>query len=352
MSKLAVALASNWLPKGWAEISRESTEVQVAFKLGHLDPENQANPLLTSGNPTATVDGETVSVHGITPRGTMTKFFEGMTKMAESGWMKGYTPTDVANLRQQFNKLRDEKYDVLAFFTITRYEDAAGAKQALEQQLALRTGGFGDLKLPGSDGKLTSYLDNEQVKQHIPAEQLASVKAMLKKATAEYKDQTVVAGMKTSLGTVLGYPAVVTEMDNPEYLRQEEAKKKPKYVPDKSKFQGGGFDPLAGKGVLPQKPKPEPPAKKIKSCLAIQVGRYVLMGDLLSMLNVLPSGKTFHESLTKTDTYVEKEKVEGKMYTTKHLIPVASTLANEGYANREQVSLILTTVIDALKNKN
>jgi hypothetical protein len=349
VNKLTLNLAGSWLPKEWEEVSREGTEMQLTLKLGHIDPENKANPILTSGNPVANVGGETVSVHGIDSRGTMTKFFESMTKMAETGWMKGYTPAKIDDIRKQFNAVRNEKYDTVAFVVIIRYENEAGAKQALEQQLALRTGGFGDLKIPGMNGQLTSYLDNEQVKQAMSAEQQKLVKEMLAKATTEYKNKTAEAGMKSFITTELGYPAVMTEMDNPEYLRQEEAKKKPKYVPDKSKFRGGGFDPLAGKGVLPKKPKSEPPSPKIKSCVAMQVGRYLLSGDLLAMLNMLPSGETFHESLTKTNTYIEKENVEGQMYTTKHLIPVASNYASEGYANQEQAKEILKKIISSLK---
>ena len=88
-TKLNLNLSSGWLPKGWVEVSREGNEAMVTFKFSHLDPENQANPLLVSGSPTAEVNGETVSVHGITPRGTMTKFFDSMTAMAATGWMEG-----------------------------------------------------------------------------------------------------------------------------------------------------------------------------------------------------------------------------------------------------------------------
>lgn len=92
MSDLKLILPKDWLSPQWEEISREKSEVQITIKLGHIDPENKADSLLTSGNLVATVDGEAVSVHGISTRGTMTKFFETMTKIAASGWMQGYTP--------------------------------------------------------------------------------------------------------------------------------------------------------------------------------------------------------------------------------------------------------------------
>ena len=54
---------------------------------------------------------------------------------------------------------------------------------------------------------------------------------------------------------------------------------------------------------------------------------------------------TFCEALRKHKTYVETEKVEGQTYTTKHLVPVESNYATEGYANKEEVEKMLTGVI-------
>lgn len=337
----------NRLPKGWEEVSRQGNDQQITIKLGHIDPENKANPLLVSGQTTAVVGGEAVSVHGITPKGTMTKFFDGMTKMAATGLMKGYTPEKIGDIRKQFNVMQNEKYDMSPSISVIRYENNAMAKEMLENQLTLRTEGFGALKLPGADGKVVDYLDNEYIKSFIPEDKRELISKEMKKATEEYKEKIKEEKMEFSMGSLLGFPAVFMETENPEYKRLEEAKKRPKQKVDKNKFQGGGFDPLAGKGILPQKPK-LPPQKTFRSCMAFQVGRYVISGDLLSMMGVLPEGREFRESLTKTGTFVEKERVEGYEYTTKHLIPVASNFAEEGYANREDVEKILKTVIDSL----
>lgn len=341
----------NWLPKGWEEVSRDGNDQQVNIKLGHIDPENKANPLLVSGETSAVVGGEAVSVHGIAPRGTMTKFFDSMTKMAATGWMKGYTPKKIGEIRQQFNVMQNEKYDMSPSLSIIRYDDVAMAKEMLKNQLTLRTDGFGALKLPGADGKMVDYLDNENIKQFIPEDKRKLMAEAMKKATEEYKEKIKEEKMDFFTGSLLGYSAVFMEAENPEYTRLEEAKKRPKPKVDKNRFQGGGFDPLAGKGILPQKPK-LPPEKTIRSCMAFQVGCYVISGDLLSMMSVLPKSSDFRESLTKTGTFVEKERVEGQEYTTKHLIPVASNYAEEGYANQEDVEKILKTVIDTLTDKN
>jgi len=339
------------LPKGWEEVSRQENDLQVTIKLGHINPEDKANPLLVSGDTSAVVGGEAFSVHGIAPKGTMTKFFDSMTKMAATGWMKGYTPDKIGVIRKQFNVMQGERYDMSPSLSIIRYNDVATAKEMLKNQLTLRTDGFGAIKLPGTGGKTVSYLDNEYIKSFIPEDKRELVDDEMKKATQEYKEKIKEEKINFSTGTLLGYPAVFMEAENPEYTRLEATKKRPKPKVDKNKFRGGGFDPLAGKGILPQKPK-LPPKKTIKSCMAFQVGHCIISGDLLSLMAVLPAGKEYSESLTKTGTFIEKEKVEGREYTTKHLIPVASNYAEEGYANRDDVEKILKTIIDSLTEKN
>lgn len=341
-NRLTTNLPKNWLPKGWVEISQEGNENMVTFKLCHLDPENQANPLLTSGNSTAVVNGETVSVHGITPRGTMTKFFDTMTAFAATGWMEGYTPQKITEIRGDFNKMQDEKYDSTYYISICLYPDETQAQQALQNQLDFPTKGL-------DYSKLFQNLQNPEVKKFLSPEQQKNMEQLIQQ-TKNLKLPTPPnnPGIKYFMDKYYGYPAVYSEMENPEYQRF--IAPKPKAKPrDPNQFQGGGFDPLAIKGILPKKPKPDPPPKTFKGCLAIKVGKYIISGTLLSAIYFLPKGEAFHESLTKTNTYIEKEKVEGEMYTTKHLIPVASTYSTEGYATQEQVEKIITLIIDSLK---
>ena len=341
-NQLTIKLPANWLPKNWVEVSQEGNESMVTFKLCHLDPENQANPLLTSGNPTAVVNGETVSVHGITPRGTMTKFFDAMTALAATGWMEGYTPQKITDIRGKFNQMQDEKYDSTYYVSVCLYPDETQAKQALQNQLDLHTKSL-------DYGKLFQNLQNPQVLKKLTPEQKKSMELITQQTkNIKLPPNQNTPGVKYFMDKYAGYPAVFSEMDNPEYQRF--IAPKPKAKPrDPNKFQGGGFDPLAGKNLLPTPPKPTTPPKTIKSCLAFKIGKYIISGTLISALDILPKGETFHESLTKTNTYIEKEKVEGEMYTTKHLIPVASTYATEGYVYQEQGEKIIKTIIDSLK---
>ncbi|MFA5750131.1 MAG: hypothetical protein WC895_02830 [Candidatus Shapirobacteria bacterium] len=340
-NQLTINLSSNWLPNGWVKVSQEGNENMVTYKLCHIDPESQANQLLVSGNPTAVVNGETVSVHGITPRGTMTKFFDAMTTLAATGWMEGYTPQKITEIRGDFNKMQDEKYDSTYYISVCLYPDETQAQQALQNQLDLHTKGL-------DYGKLFQNLQNPEVQKFLTSEQKKNME-LLTQQTKNIKLPTPPSdlGIKYFMDKYADYPAVFSEMDNPEYQRF--IAPKPKVKPrDPNKFQGGGFDPLAGKNILLKPPKPTTPPKTIKGFLALKIGKYIISGTLLSAIYFLPKGETFHESLTKTNTYIEKEQVEDKMYITKHLIPITSSYTTEGYATQEQVEKIITSIIDSL----
>lgn len=347
VNTLNLNLSKNWLLKGWEEISRDGNENQLTIKIGHINPEEKADPLLTGGSQTATVNGEAVSVHSISTRGTMTKFFETMTKMAASGWMQGYTPEMIQQLRGQFNKVQNEKYDTSSDVTITRYPDEKSAAQALQNQILIKTEGLGAVVIPGTDGKMQNYFENEAVKKFMTKEQVDLLKKMVPKMKEQQKEAFQKTGMKYFVGEYLGHSAAMMEMDNPDYKRFIAPKPKPPSR-DPHAFHGGGFDPLAGKGVLPKRPLPQPPPKIIKSCLAVQIGNYLLTGSLLYGMEMLPSGNTFCEALTKYKIYVETEQVEGQTYTTKHIVPVESTYAAEGYVNKEEVEKMLADIIKVL----
>jgi len=340
-----------WLPKGWQEISRIENDQQVTIRIGHINPEDKAEPMLTSGNPSQTVGGEPVAVHGITTRGTMTKFYESMKVMAATGWMKGYTPEKIEKMRGDANKLQHEKYDMTTDITAIRYQDAKAAKQALQNQITMQTKGIMNITVPGTDKSMLDVLDIPQVKKGLNAEQLAMLTKMKRTMNGEMeqkiKEVHKKEGLSYHMGTYLGYAAAFSEIENPEYARFMAPK--PKVKQDPHAFHGGGFDPLAGKGILPKRPKPQAPPKVIQSCLGIQVGAYVVSGMLLGTVPMLPPGSTFCEGLTKHKIYIEKENVEGKMYTTKHVVPVASTYAKEGYVYREEAEQMIKDFIGALK---
>jgi len=346
---LQLDLPTSWLPKEWEETSRTGNENQVTIMLGHIDPLAGADTSINSASPVE-IDGKPVPPAYETPKAdsTMASFFNNMTKMAEAGFMKGYTPEKIKNMRKDFNKARDEKYDILSNITVVRYPDETQAEQALDNQLALRTEGFGGMQVMGSSGT-TNIFDNEYIKSMISKDQLEKIKEATKKASQEYKQKSQEKGFEYFKGKLLGYPAVMMKVENPEYQRYiEREKKKKEPVKDKKKFVGGGFHPLAGKGVLAKRPESEPPEKTVKTYVAMKVGNYMISGDLLSGTAIYPKGSTFMESLTKTKDYVETETIEGKTYTSKYRVPIASTYAEEGKFHREQAEDMIKKVIDAL----
>jgi hypothetical protein len=346
MSNLKLVFPKDWLSPRWEEISRDESEIQVTIKLGHIDPENKADPLLTSGNPTATINGEAVSVHGISTRGTMSKFFEAMTNMAASGWMQGYTPEKVQQIRGQFNQLQNEKYDTSTDLTITQYTDERSASQALQNQVLIRTQGLGAMMIPGTDGKMQNYFENDTIRKFMTREQIDLLEKMVPLMKEQQENALKESPVKYFLGQYFTSPAAIMEMDNPAY--KTFIAPKPKTHPDPKAFHGGGFDPLAGKGILLKKPPASPPPKTIKNYLAVQAKKYIISGSLLANVEMLPAGNTFCEGLKRHETYIETEKVEGQTYTTKHLVPVESNYAAEGYVNRDEVEKMLISVIDEL----
>jgi hypothetical protein len=334
------SIPKSWLPEHWEEIDRGGNEQQVIIRFGHFNPEDKADPLLVSGQPTAEINGEAVSVHGVSTRGSMKVFFESMTKMSASGFMQGYTPAKIQEIRAQFNKAQSEKYDMTSDISIIRYDSAAMAKEALEQQLALHNPQTSGTVMMGMLTKLPP-----EVLKTLSKEQLKMMETMKEKLAAVPKVPASQVPASYLQGKYLGYPVVYMEVDNPAY--EQWIKPKPKVKVDPKKFQGGGFDPMAKQ--LPHRPPPVAPPAKIRSYFAMQIGSYLLSGSLLNQAAILPSGKSYCESLTKHRIYVETEKVEGQTYTTKHLLPVASDIGQEGYANQEEMEGMLKKVIGYLE---
>lgn len=350
--KTTMRVDSSWLPKGWEEISRIETNQQCTIRIGHRNSEDNADPMLTSGNPSQTLGGEPVAVHGITTRGTMTKFYESMKAMAATGLMKGYTPEKIEKMRGQANKLQHEKYDMTADITVIKYSDTRAAKQALENLITMQTKGVMNVNVPGTDKSMLDVFTLPQVKKSLNAEQIAALKKMKSIMNGDM-EQKIKEGQKKEgltyyIGTFLGYPAAFSDIVNPDYKRFMAPK--PKVKQDPHAFHGGGFDPLAGKGILPKRPPPTPPPKVFTSCLGMQVGAYVVSGMLLGSVPMLPLGSTFCEGLKKHKIYIEKENVEGKMYTTKHIVPIASTYAAEGYVYKEEAEKMIKDFVGCLRN--
>jgi hypothetical protein len=336
MNELNNVFSKKDLPSRWEEISRFYNGIQLNVQIGHIDPGNKADKIWTSGMTTQVVDGQTVTVHSITQRGTMTQYFNGMMAAAQSGFVPGIKPENITAMRSQYNQVRDEKYDVDMMLSVIHYDNEALAIEALENLDPTRPKTIGGKNMAEifSDPRIGLNLTPEQLKL------MADLPALMAKMQSEIKEKN---GGRYYQDTLLGYPAMLFEIDNPQY--QAYIKPKPVVKRDPKKFVGGGVDTLAK-----PRPKPSPPSPKIVVCHGIRVGNVLVSGSLVSSIYTLPAANEFSHSLTKHETKVITEKIEGRTYTSTHFLPVDSTVAEEGFANREELTRMLQTVIDEVKS--
>lgn len=364
---LAQLIPKSWLPtKNWEEISRQASENGVNFMLGHLNPEiNMALELKKgAGEGKSISESESIAYHGIsTGRGEgMKDFFEGMTKMAESGLAPGITVAGVESLKTQYHEAGcHEKYDLDNLcLTVAKFSDEKLAEAQLLSMQVIQTQGFTEMPVPGMEktgiknlgellksdyykSMMKSSLSKEQLKQ---IEELTpKLEEVSKKIKTEYQKRKVETGAQYYQGKYLGFPALFLKVKNPKY----EEYSAPQPVKSSGKTTeiggGGGFDPYV---TLPSQSKVKP-SKYVEICLGLRVNNFVVSGSLLYMMSSFPPGNTFCHSLTKTQTKIETEKIEGKTYRTVHILPVNSTLAQEGYFNQEEVEKILNELFALLK---
>ncbi|MEK7580080.1 MAG: hypothetical protein AAB465_00485 [Patescibacteria group bacterium] len=362
----------NWLPtRNWEEVSRQAGENQITIRLRHINPEINIAPELTKGygEGKSISESESIAYHGIsTRRGSgMKDFFEGMTKMAESGLTSGVSMASVQNLKNQYQKADVDvsgKYDSDAIITIAKFSDEKSAKNQMLSFQILPTQGFTEMPIPGMEGvkmsnlgellksdyyksAMKSSLSKEQMKQLEKG--LPKMQEVMEKASKQIKEQY--KKLKAEIGAeyyeakYLGFPAAFVRTEN------LQAKQYPVPRPVKSsgttiEANGGGcFDPEV---KLPPQSKVKP-SKYTEMCQGIRVNNFVIFGNLLTMMATLPSGSTFCHSLTKTQTKIETEKIEGKIYRTTHILPVNSVLAQEGYLNKEETEKIFKTLFSLLQ---
>ncbi len=369
---LAQLIPKNWLPtKNWEEVSRTLSESNIAIRLRHLNPEVHIVPELTKGAAETERPSETESkvYHGIATRKGlgMKDFFTVMTSLAESGLASGVTPASIRDLKNKYQKADVDisgKYDLEVIVVITRFLDEKSAQAQLLSFQVLPTQGFTAMPIAGLENvgiknlgelfksdyyksAMKSSLSEKQFQQF--KEGLPKMQEEIEKASKQVKEQYQESKAKTGTqyhqGKYLGFPAVFIQSNNPEFKRYSA----PKSVKSSSQAtgmgEGGGFDSYV---KLPPRPKVSPP-KYIKMCLGLRVDNFVVSGNMLYTMSSFPPGGTFCHSLTKFQTKIETERIEGRTYRTTHTLPVNSTLAREGYSNREEAEKILNKLLTLLK---
>jgi len=288
-----------------------------------------------------------------------------MTALAESGLAPGITPASVQNLKSQYQKADVDisgKYDSDIIISIAKFPDEKSAEAQLLSFQILPTQGFTEMPVPGVENMgiknlgellksdyyksaIKSSLSKEQMKQLEKG--LPKMEEEIEKASKQIKEQykklKAETGAQYYQGKYQGFPAIFLKMENPAFKRYSAPR--PVKSSGKTMGGGGGFDPYV---MLPPQPKVKP-SKYLEMCLGVRVNNFVIFGSLLSILLTLPPGNTFCHSLTKSQTKIETEKIDGKIYRTTHIIPVNSTLTVEGYLNREEVEKIFDKLLTLLK---
>ena len=293
------------LPRSrWKEFSRSAGENGMLVRIGHINPEINADPrlMMSPGSLISQSGNETTITAGVSTKrgGGWKDYFEGMTALAESGLAPGITLEKVQKHQEQVRAAYgSENFDVTGDITIARCGDEKIAKQTLENYGRMPTQGF-DVPVPGMPGNVSfmDVLKSDVVKAHgVSEKQIAELEVALGKM----KKDAASSGVKYEGGKYLGYDAIFAEKE--------------------------------GK----------------KNWVAVRVDNFVVTGMLLLMANTLPPGSTPCDSLTKFTTKTTVERIEGETFTTHEIRPVKSTYAKEGYPYKEEVEEIFRSVFSKIE---
>jgi len=293
------------LPRSrWKEFSRSAGENGMLVRIGHINPEINADPrlMMSPGSLISQSGNATTITAGVsTKRGRGWKdYFEMATALAESGLAPDVTLEKVQKQREQVKAAYgSENFDVTGDITIGRCPDEKIAKEELETMRRTPTQGF-DVPVPGMPGNVSvmDILKSDLVKaQGMPEEVIAQIEA----ASERMKKEGAISGVKYEKGEFLGHDAIFGEKNN------------------------------------------------VKLCLAVRVKNFIVSGMLLFMMDAFPPGNTPCDSLTKSTTKTTVERIGGQIFTTHEICPVQSTIAKEGYAYKEEVEGIFRSVFSKIE---
>jgi|GEM_PF-3937096 len=303
---------SGWLPKTWKELSRGGDENGMFIKIAHISPWTKADKrMIAAGSLIESRGNYSKVARGVRTSSGMTTnvtgVYDGMQEMARMGLMPGYSEANVLKLRKDTaEKLMPEDCDFQATVVIASCGDKQTAMLNLDNMAAVSSGGFGAMQIPGAPNGLASVFDNPMVRARMTPEQMAQIdefKKRLPNIDAQLKAANAASGMTTVKETLLGHPAVCQQV------------------------------------------------KGTKHYTGMVVGNYMISGDFLGSMEQFLPGSTGCDSLTKFKSVITREKIGTETFTTEEMIPLESTLAAEGFLNRDEFEGILKTVIKAVPHK-
>ncbi len=333
--KITKILSKSWLlTKQWEEILRQADETRFKVKIGHIDPRRNAD--LNFINPRVFAESETsqtIIIGSERPHGP--KIWERAQQEGEQmleSYAQAFGQTDliqkVQKLKEQSSEAIEslkqddllapvaEKFDYHGFIIITELANEKTAKQILESRRLVPTQGFLDASVPGmsipgmsdkttlrelfKSGVMKDYITKEQIKE-------------LEKAMGEVKNKFP-KDVKIRKGKYQGFDVVFLEGKNKSSVVS--------YIKE-SKDRNKVFDML-------------------------RVGRFIVSGTLLRVVNSFPLASTPCDSLTKFKTKTETYKIGDQTFVDKEISPVRSTLAKEGYLYKEEVDKIFRSIFLAI----
>ncbi|MGI6278629.1 MAG: hypothetical protein ACOYJ8_02390 [Patescibacteria group bacterium] len=339
----------------WREIKRVVGKRQLLFRIGHLNPEVNIDPVYGQSNRVIKEERrgnviETTSTVGIsTKKGSMTDFYEAMIGLANMGFLPGFSVEKIEKLRRDINKEQPEECDFWSDINVAKFQDEKTAAQSLENYVNQFSIGLANSPVPGADNMtLVDVFNNPAVKeaaqkQGVSEEKMAEALEKIKAASAQAVRQVADSGVVYKKGDFRGYPAVYFY---PPPAKKNPESKKPAQRENKMMTGGGGSD---------QRVKfPKDAFKKEdlpidgRFLQAFQVREHLFTGGLLTTLNCMPTGKTFCQSLTKFETKTQTSRDGGMTLIDHFIIPLNSCLEQEGYLHREETERMVLKLISLL----
>lgn len=350
----------------WKELEKLGKDLQLFFRLGHLNPECHADPVYSQANKVLKQEqrgnvAETTSTVGIfTKKGKLSDFYDGMIACAKAGLLKSFTVNDIIEHRNKMNKATPEECDFWSDITVADYKEEKSASCALENLANQFTKGFANVPIPGASGNMTlkdvfknPLVRAEAKKRGVDEAKMDEALEQITKASSQAIEQTAKMNVKYNVGKFDKYPAVYCI---PPSLPKSKPKPRKKStltevkLPDGSvrKFQAGGGSDTRVKLPANAFDKEDLPIGG-HVLQAFQVGNYLISGGILTALYYMPTGKSFCQSLTKFKTTTETTR-EGDMTFIDHfIVPENSNLATEGYLNREEAEEMIVKLASLLK---
>ena len=353
--------------KRWKQIEKSGSGTQVLLRFGHVNPENNIDPLYGQGNKILKQEQkgnviETTSTIGIsTKRGKISDVYDFMIQYADMGLLKGFTVEDMRQLKDQTNKSLPLDLDFWTDISIADYKEESIASQSLENIVDQFTKGFANVSIPGASSNMTledvfrnpmvieqarkQGLDETKMKEAIE-----KIKEVSKQAIAQVEESNI----KYEIGSFKDYKAVYYIL--PKLTKDEKITKK-----DESKIKlknpDGSYRSVSLGGDITNKfalPKDAFKREKYpiggKMLQAIKVNNYIISGNFLNSLSFMPSGKSFCQSLTKFKKVTQTTHHGNITFIDYFMVPVNSNLSYEGYLNREESENMVLKLKEVLES--